>query len=154
MRQMLGALLLGSALLPACTKPPACEVAAGQQPDPAANAGCLIQENGKLLVVRQRGSGKLNIPAGTRSSNESAQCTAHRETWEETGFSVRVGPLARAFDNGFRLYHCEIIAEGAQPFAGKREVSEVLWATTAEINSDNWRYPEQAAVIQALTQTQ
>ena len=45
--------------------------------------------------------GTYGPPGGSVDKNESAQCAAERETWEETGVQVSAGELAAEFDNGF-----------------------------------------------------
>ncbi|WP_366492917.1 NUDIX hydrolase [Alcanivorax sp.] len=50
-----------------------------------ANAGCLIIQNDKVLLLSHRWGDKLGVPGGTLEDGELAQCTAWRETREETG---------------------------------------------------------------------
>ena len=68
-----------------------CPRVAGQEDDRRANAGCLILHEDKVLLITHRWGGKLGVPGGTREADELAQCTAHRETLEETGLAVTVG---------------------------------------------------------------
>lgn len=80
------------------------------------NAACLIRTSDKLLLIRHRLSGKLDMPGGGKQRGESLACAAHRETWEETGFNVLVGePLGRT-PNGMLLFACREQANaGALP---------------------------------------
>lgn len=110
-----------------------------------------------MLVVKQRIGGQYNLPAGTHDSDESAQCTAHRETWEETGINIQVGKLLHVFDNGFRLYSCQpvdhIPGPGNTlkiPMQGQQEITEALWIKPEDIESSQWRYPEQLPTILRL----
>jgi 8-oxo-dGTP pyrophosphatase MutT (NUDIX family) len=62
------------------------------------NAGCFLVDKQKLLVVQVIHNGRgLDIPGGTSEKGESAQCTAARETFEETGLNVIVHELAHTF---------------------------------------------------------
>lgn len=107
------------------------------------NAGCWVVKGNTLLLVKQR-TGKYSFPGGTAESGERAQCTAHRETWEEAGIDVRVGGLKHQFDNGFYLFNCD-----ADNRNGKTrdwgEVIDVVWADPAAIAQQQWRYPYQRA---------
>ncbi|TPV57862.1 NUDIX hydrolase [Aestuariibacter sp. GS-14] len=69
-------------------------------------AACLIRVNNSVLLIRHRLTGKLDFPAGGREGNETLQCTAHRETWEETGFNVEVGPLLSLTASDMPVFNC------------------------------------------------
>ena len=69
-------------------------------------AACIIRVQDSLLLIEHRGSGKLDFPGGTQQPNEPLPCTAHRETWEETGLNVLVGPKLSVTTNGLALYAC------------------------------------------------
>ena len=68
------------------------------------NAGCMIRVGDQMLTVRHLRTGKLGLPGGKPKEQESAQCTAHRETWEETGIDVRVGRLLKNFNDNYYLF--------------------------------------------------
>ena len=103
-----------------------------------------------MLVIRHEESGRLANPGGYGEPGETAQCTAHRETWEETGVAVRVGPLLTRFDNGFLLYGCSTPLEGTGKTAGSLvvprqaigEIVGVLWVDPANLRDEQWRFPE------------
>ena len=152
-----GLLLAGAmsgVLLFAALKPtppaPDCRVDPRHAETPHGNAGCLIRIADRMLMVRDRSSGRLGFPAGTGNPGEAAQCTAHRETWEEAGIDVEVGRLVRVFDNGFRLYACQpsdlAVSPGAAiavPDWAWSEVSEIGWVDPEGLFAEDWRYPEQ-----------
>ena len=90
----------------------------------------------------EQSNGLYSIPGGTSESGETAQCTAHRETWEEAGVDVKVGKLKHQFGNGFFLFECfadNISLETND--AG--EVKQVLLVDPTEIPSELWRFPKQ-----------
>ncbi len=141
--------LLFAALQPT-PPPPDCRVAPQFAETPSGNAGCLIRVEDRMLMVRDRLSGKLGFPAGMARPGEAAQCTAHRETWEEAGLDVEVGRLLRVFDNGFRLYSCSPADPAVRPGVtvgvpdwAWAEVSEIGWIDPEALFADDWRYPEQ-----------
>ena len=134
---------------------PACRVAPGLELSLQGNAGCLIKIDDEMLVVRHRQTNKLSPPGGTAKKGETAQCTAHRETWEETGVEVRVQRLLKSFDNQFHLFHCLAVdkaiiqdCELQVPDAYKPEISEIFCLDPALSSQEDWRFPKQLPDIQ------
>lgn len=135
-------LLLLGLLLSGCWSPPDCPQTVHSSP--AVSAGCMVIENHKLLVA-QTYSGVISIPGGSANGNEFSHCTAHRETWEETGLSVEPTELIRIFDNGFHLYRCRWHGkqgETSAPFVV--EIEKAFWITAEQFDQFRWRFPEQA----------
>lgn len=138
-------LLVG--LMCACAERVDCPPVA--QPLPAANAGCLIMDADRVVMVREL-SGKISLPGGTSEAGESAQCTAYRETYEETGLQVRVQQRLKVFPNGFNLFRCELahVAPGESLVPPMRaEIREAFWLATGEFDLHPWRFPDQRAMI-------
>ncbi len=135
--------------LSACAGPPACPVDGVWLAEPVANAGCMVRRDDRLLVVRDRLSGKLGFPAGASMPPEQAHCTALRETWEETGYPVRVEELLETFPGGFRLYHCTVPADVPaqrdvpRPPQALLEIEAIHWLLPDEIQAGAWRFPSQ-----------
>lgn len=130
---------------------PRCAIEDSQADGRIGNAGCLVRNGSRMLVVRHRRSGRLVSPGGFSEAGEPAQCTAQRETWEETGLEVKVGPLLKRFDNGFLLYACRVSTEPAGtaipqtlsvPVQAAGEVTRVLWIDPAGLRTEDWRFPE------------
>lgn len=128
-------------------------------PDFAFAAGCLIRDEDRMLAVRHRFGGKLGFPAGRTNSGESAQCVAHRETWEETGVEVVVHDMLKRFGNGFALYRCEPVDSTASragelevPPGGRNEITEVLWIDPRTTRATDWRFPRDYPEILRLFQ--
>jgi 8-oxo-dGTP pyrophosphatase MutT (NUDIX family) len=133
------------------TVPPNCAVAPACRNELRGNAGCLIRFGERVLVVRHASSGKLTVPGGRSRPHESAQCTAHRETWEEAGLAVVVGPLVTTLDNGFHLFACgadagersrlrQAVAEGTA-CSHTDEISAVMLVAADELTPANYRFP-------------
>lgn len=94
-----------------CTKPPSaptCRIAQALSSDYIGPAGCLIRVQNTLLVTKYRSTGQYDLPHGDPISEESAQCTAHRYTWQQTGLNVEVDQLLGVTQSGMMLFSCKI----------------------------------------------
>ncbi len=133
----------GMTLLSGCHQVPGCPVEIHSQP--ALSAGCLVMENRQLLVAKAH-NGLVSIPGGSSNPNEPSHCTAHRETWEETGLDVRPQKLLRVFDNGFHLYRCRWNGEqqGHDSVPFFLEIDQVFWIGEEDFDRYEWRFPKQA----------
>ena len=139
--------LLTALMLSACSRQPACSVASGDMGVPS--AGCLAVENGEVLLVEITG-GTYGPPGGSVDNDESAQCAAERETWEETGVQVSAIELAAEFDNGFRLYWCEAASGREIEISRPIEIQHADWYAPDLFQKLKWRYANQADIIQTL----
>jgi hypothetical protein len=63
---------------------------------------------GTLLVIKDRSTGQYDLPFGDPISTESAQCTAHKNTWLQTGFNVEVDQLLGVTQSGIMLFSCAL----------------------------------------------
>jgi 8-oxo-dGTP pyrophosphatase MutT (NUDIX family) len=136
--------LLGLLLCGGCSLlRPDCDPKATAEPSSTSGGACVVQVDDRLLVIRHRPTGRLDLPGGRSKRGESARCTAERETWEEAGLVVRAGPAVRGRP---RLFHCEpleTIDAGRDPplrWWSSAEVSEVLWVDPRTIAERDWRY--------------
>jgi len=137
-------------LLIACSKKtpaPECKIEIANKSNAEGNAGCFIQNNGKLLLIRQRFSSKLSFPGGTHERDETAQCTAHRESWEEAGVNVTVGRTLFIHKNKYYLFKCDIpentdLLTTNDPI----EILDVLWIDPRKTSITDWRYSTDRAL--------
>ncbi len=138
-------------LVVACaSRPPDC----GQLEDlrEEGNAGCLVVNDGRLLMVKQRLTGHWALPGGTAETDERSVCTASRETKEETGYTVRVIRQIHQFYNGFRLYECEADFSELPHANDQLEISDVAWLDLEQRNQVPWRFEKQREIIQQLVE--
>jgi 8-oxo-dGTP diphosphatase len=114
------------------------------EPDGGRTAGCLVVNQGQVLVVKQALTGALSLPGGWGGDSEPSQCTAQRETWEETGLEVEVGELLQIRDQSFHLYRCtaQNIPEPLPPTT-TWEVSAAFFLSPHEFANYDWRFPGQ-----------
>jgi len=146
-----GLLLIAIAMvLSACSKQPACSVAAGNMTAPS--AGCLVVDQGEVLLVKIMG-GTYGPPGGSAQKRESAECAAERETYEETGVSAQAKDLAMRFDNGFHLYWCEAASGRDINITRPLEIKDADWFTPEEMLQLRWRFPDQGDTIYDLLQS-
>jgi 8-oxo-dGTP diphosphatase len=115
--------------------------------DTAPSAGCFVVSDQALLLV-QGLNGKLSPPGGSSAPGESAQCTAFRETWEETGLRLQPGELLGVFDTGFHLYRCKPDADSGEINPPIRfEVRDAFYLPAAQFENFEWRYPGQQVLL-------
>lgn len=70
-------------------------------------AGCFIPTPRGVVLGIHPVFRDIRIPFGSRKTNETARQTATRETLEETGLDVAVGPVLQTFENDTALlFHC------------------------------------------------
>ncbi len=118
----------------------------------APSAGCLAILNGGVLLV-ENFKGRLSPPGGSAHDGESAQCTAFRETWEETGLILEPEQLLDIFDTGFHLYRCNHHAASGQIDPPTRlEVRDAFYLAPSDFDRWEWRFPGQQQVIRQLVE--
>ena len=136
-------------LVQACSHgAPACPF--NDKEDRAPSAGCFVASEDGLLLV-QGLNGKLSPPGGSSKPGESAQCTAFRETWEETGLRITPRELLQVFDTGFYLYNCELGSDsgeiGPPP---KMEIRRAFFLSPDSFGEFTWRYEEQQELLRGM----
>ena len=123
-----------------------------EQDQAMGNAGCLIVQGDRLLLVQQQLGGTWGIPGGTADAGERAACTAARETQEETGLTVRVREPLQVLDNGFHIYRCDVDEGGVPQPRDSVEIRAAAWFDAAQRQNLPWRFPAQRGPTEALIQ--
>lgn len=116
----------------------------------APSAGCFAVSDQGLLVVENL-SGKLSPPGGSALPGESAQCAAHRETWEETGLNLLPTEQLATFDTGFELFHCvDTGSAGSIYTPSPLEVRRAFYLQPASFEQADWRFSGQGEDLATL----
>ena len=103
--------------------------------------GSLLEKDGKFLLIREnrgKDKGKWWIPAGTVDEGEYVEETAIRETYEESGYNVKLSNIICLYNKVLNgnpiigiIFKSQII-DGDLKF-DKEEISEARWFTPDEI---------------------
>lgn len=132
---------------------PACDAQARLEPAASGGAACVVIVDQRLLVIRHRPTGRLDLPGGRSKSGESARCTAQRETWEETGLEVRVGEALGGRRDLFRCTPLQAVSPASDPplrWWSAVEASAVLWVDPRSVQDSQWRYGRPALDFSAV----
>ena len=86
----------------------------------------IVFHNNRLLLIRERSTGKWTVPGGFADIGESASEAVAREVYEESGFQVRTSRLLAIYDRAKHdhppiwfacyklIFECQIIGGEAQ----------------------------------------
>ena len=100
--------------------------------------GCILNENGEILLQRRGDCNMWGLPGGTVELGETPQMAAIREVKEETGLDVEIGELIGIYTdfnvvcpNGDQfqsiLIAYELSIVGGELFCDKEETLELNW---------------------------
>jgi 8-oxo-dGTP diphosphatase len=94
-------------------------------------AAVIFDASGRVLLMKENyDRRRWSLPGGAVEEGESLEAAAIRETWEETGVTVRVEHLIGSYglDNGFAAsaFRCVII-DGTPALPSTGEIAEVRW---------------------------
>lgn len=134
-------------------------------PEGIKGALCLVRADNKLVLVNELMTHKTSLPGGTIIEGEDPAFTAQRETWEETGLVVTVGPML-GFNERAVFYDCvsdsSVVAfnfnnawDGNElpvwfaPHYGV-EISSAMLIAPNSVPVSQYRYPEQWDMVKAM----
>jgi ADP-ribose pyrophosphatase YjhB (NUDIX family) len=124
-------------------------------PGPKLVAGCLVIDAGKVLLLR-RGNppalGKWTFPGGYVDFGENAPDAAVRETREEVGMRVALGPLLGVFADAKSVALTIVVylaKPGPEPPSLSDEASEVRYFAQDEIPWHELAFPTTVDAITA-----
>ena len=119
------------------------------RPTPLATGeGAVIDEEGRILLIRRADNGKWAMPGGALDVGETPAEGVQREVLEETGVGCRAVALAGVFDSllcgsetPYHLYHLLFLCEPMGPEPERNpshdfEVLEMGWFTEDDLPQD------------------
>lgn len=128
--------------------PPTCRIANEFNADYQGPSACVIRVQESLLVLKYSSSGQYDLPYGDPLIDESAQCTAHRATWEQTGINVNVDQLLGITQSGLMLFSCELGGgftsdDGPIDVPGwsSGDIQQIEFINPFDTRYDSWRQP-------------
>ncbi|HET8615341.1 MAG TPA: NUDIX domain-containing protein [Actinomycetales bacterium] len=100
-------------------------------------AVCLLERDGRVLMLRQPHRDGWSLPGGLLSRGENAAAAVVREVREETGLRIEVGrPITVVVDSPLRrvdvVFHVEVQGEVGEKVGG--EATTARWLVPAEID--------------------
>ncbi|TQM39179.1 NUDIX hydrolase [Pseudonocardia cypriaca] len=100
-------------------------------------AGIVVDDRGRVLIIRRRDNGHWEPPGGVLEIGESFEDGVRREVEEETGLPVAVEQLTGVYKNMQRavvalVFRCHPLGERPRETA---EAADVRWVDPAEIPS-------------------
>lgn len=98
-------------------------------------AGIVVNDEGKVLVIRRRDNGHWEPPGGVLEISETFEEGTRREILEETGIAVEVERLTGVYKNMRRgivalVYRCRPLD---QSISATDEASEIVWMTLDDV---------------------
>ncbi|MHC8504079.1 NUDIX hydrolase [Pseudonocardia bannensis] len=98
-------------------------------------AGVVVDDNGRVLVIKRRDNGHWEPPGGVLELSESFEAGVRREIAEETGISVEVERLTGVYKNMTRgvvalVFRCRPLS--LRPSATDEAVT-VRWVNPSEV---------------------
>ncbi len=120
------------------------------------NAGCLVIHKDLVLAVQMKDTGKWCLPSGKPMGDETADETAIRETFEESGLRVSIKKLLHIFPESgpFYLFEGVLLEEPSCnleiPLQSKNEIVKVAFIDFKRIPFREFRFPEAMPIILKL----
>ncbi|MFI9404496.1 NUDIX hydrolase [Nocardia sp. NPDC052316] len=81
------------------------------------SAGAFVRHQDTVLLIRRSDNGNWAMPGGAHEPGESLSHTAVRETWEETGITIRLTGLVGIFTDPGHVIHYTSNDEVRQEFS-------------------------------------
>ena len=142
----------------ACSEPPVappmCRHNISDPLPESQKSSCVIRIADSLVVIRQKHSNKLTVPGGIPLQNESAQCAAHRNTWELTGFNVMVNRQIETSKSGVTYFDCQLaggftgeITQFPVPYEARDRVKEINLRDPFVLSLHDWQEEENFIAI-------
>lgn len=120
-------------------------------------SAAVVIEDGKLLMVRAKGSTAWSIPSGGIEDNETAEAACIREVWEETGYHVNVKEqllvkkaVIKTYAVTTYYFNCTYISGTMQYHDPDKIIEEIDWKSIEQLQVIEFLYPEDAKMLKEL----
>jgi ADP-ribose pyrophosphatase YjhB (NUDIX family) len=113
-------------------------------PGPKLVAGCFVIDAGRVLLLRrgiEPAVGKWTFPGGYVDYGENVAEAAERETLEEVGMRVSLGPLLGVFNDGAITVVVYLAAPGKDPPSLTVEATEVRYFAPDDVPWHDVAFP-------------
>jgi ADP-ribose pyrophosphatase YjhB (NUDIX family) len=113
-------------------------------PGPKLVAGCFVIDNGRVLLIRRGiapAVGKWTFPGGYVDFGENAADAALRETHEEVGMRVALGPLLGVFNDSAITVVVYLATPGKEPPSLSVEATEVHYFAPEDVPWHDLAFP-------------
>ena len=113
-------------------------------PGPKLVAGCLVVDAGRVLLIRrgiEPAVGKWTFPGGYVDFGENAADGAARETREEVGMRVTLGPLLGVFNDSAITVVVYLATPGKEAPALTEEATEVKYFAAEDVPWHELAFP-------------
>lgn len=135
-----------------------------EYPDrPFVGVGAVIVDESRVVLVRRRSAplaGEWSLPGGAVETGETLEECVARETAEETGLTVTVGPVIEVFDritadeHGRVRFHYVLVDYLCWPAGGTlqagSDVDAAVWAHASELTGYHLASKATAVIARAL----
>ena len=120
-------------------------------------AAAVVIEDGRLLMVRGKGSSAWSIPSGGIEDNETSESACIREVWEETGYHVKVErqlfvkkATIKSYQVTTQYYYCTYIGGAMQYHDPDETIEEIDWKSIEQLREIELLYPEDVEMLEEL----
>jgi ADP-ribose pyrophosphatase YjhB (NUDIX family) len=121
-------------------------------PGPKLVAGCFVIDAGRVLLIRRGNEpavGKWTFPGGYVDFGENAADAANRETREEVGMRVALGPLLGVFNDSAITVVVYLATPGKESPSLSDEASEVRYFSPDDIPWPDLAFPTTTDAVTA-----
>lgn len=120
-------------------------------------AAAIVVQEDKLLMIKSKDTGSWSVPSGGLEAGESPEAACLRETFEETGFQVRVKQLVNIknvaiaeYDVTTHYYLCEIVGGQITYHDPDDSIEEIDWKKISDFDEIEWMFEEDKERINNL----
>lgn len=123
-------------------------------------AGCCINDDCKLLMVKGNDDDIWSVPSGGQELNESLEECCVREVWEETGYKVEVVRHLTTKKGTWGEWNAEVHYFLVRLIGGSKQfqdpdalIGNIDWISRSDIGQLQLQYPEDHELLMGLLES-